>query len=120
MKRRDAHRREARELLGRQSLAIVVAHPAHGAPDLRQAAVGEPDLTEPVALLAAQQAPQDLLLGERTEDREVARMVEQPSEANDGLEELRRRVAHAHPRLFGVDREPIDRRRLEEERRDRR
>src|SRR5215213_5824142 len=51
----------------------------------KKPATRQPDLAQPRPLLATQEAPQQLLLGDRAEHRQIARMVEQSHEAHDRL-----------------------------------
>ena len=55
----------------------MVTHPPHRTTDLRETTVRQPDLADPLPLLAAEETPQDLSLGEGAQNGEVAWVVEE-------------------------------------------
>jgi hypothetical protein len=62
MKGGDAHRRQRRQFLDAERLAVVAADPADRAGQVRESAVGESDLPHGRALRSGDEPPQDLAL----------------------------------------------------------
>ena len=126
MKASRAHGRERGELVDAHGLAVVGAEPADGVPEVVEVAAGEPDVAHDGALLASEQAPEQLTFVQRGEGGGVRRVVEQ-------LDQAGRRIDHGRSRLvdgeatggnerrgFGacLEDQPGDRRRVEVEHHD--
>jgi hypothetical protein len=62
VERRDTHRGQRREFLDAQRLVVVTADPADRAGQVREPAVGQPDLPHGRPLRSGDQPPQDLAL----------------------------------------------------------
>jgi hypothetical protein len=88
VERRDAHAGHPRGVLHAERLRVVVADPPDGARDVGEAAVGEAELADGGALIAGEEPPDDLPLGQRGQDRGVAGLVEQAEHADRGVDQL--------------------------------
>jgi hypothetical protein len=83
VERGDAHPGDPGRVLDPEQVGVVLADPPDRPADLREAAVGQADLTDHRTLLAGQQSPDDLAFRGRAEHRQVGRVVEQPQESDD-------------------------------------
>ncbi|MDT4852624.1 hypothetical protein FQZ97_868630 [compost metagenome] len=86
VERRHAHVHRARHVFHAQRLRVVGAQRADGFRDALRVAVVQRDLAQPRALAVHQQAVHDLALDERRHDRNVFGRVEQPQQAQHGLQ----------------------------------
>jgi len=77
VERRDTHRRQRREFLDAQRLVVVAADSVDRAGQVREQAVGQPDLPHGRPLRAGEEPPQDLALDAGRQRGGVSGRVEQ-------------------------------------------
>ncbi len=87
VERRLAHLGQRGELPDPDRVVVMVTDPLHGAGDVGEVPVREPDLTDDRALRPGQQPPQHLAPVQGREDRHVPRSVEQAGQVRQRVEQ---------------------------------
>ena len=96
MERCWAHRYALRKVFNSNGFCVVFADPPGSVGDLGEAAIRQTDLAHQPALIAAEQAPQNLAFDHRLKNRDVRRPIDRAYQPDDCVQEFFRRGADAH------------------------
>ena len=103
VERRDAHRRQRRELLDAYRLVVVTAEPSDRAGQVREPAIGQPDLPNGRPLRAGDQPLQNLALDAGRQRGGVFRRIEEREQPADRAEQRRRCITDGDPGGCDID-----------------